>query len=43
VPIVQTLKHFDNVISTSAKTLSKCLRVWPQVFERWTHRCLANI
>ena len=27
VSIVQTLKHFDNVISTSAKTLSKCLRV----------------
>jgi hypothetical protein len=24
-------------------TLSKCLRVWQQVFERWTHCCLADI
>jgi hypothetical protein len=24
-------------------TLSKWLRVWQQAFERWTHRCLANI
>jgi len=26
-----------------AKTLSKCLRVWQQVCERWAHRCLADI
>jgi hypothetical protein len=39
----RTLKHFDNVISTYAKTLSKCLRVLQVSFERWTHRCLADI
>ena len=36
----QTLKHFDNFIVS--KTLSKCLRVWQQVFERWTCHCLAD-
>jgi hypothetical protein len=36
-----TLKHFDNVIFSSAKTLSKCSKVWQQFFEWCTHRCLA--
>jgi hypothetical protein len=36
-----TLKHFDNVIFSSAKTLSKCSKDWQQFFERCTHRCLA--
>ena len=36
-----TLKHFDNVIFSSAKMLSKCSKVWQQFFEQCTHRCLA--
>jgi len=40
---VKLLNTWIMLFPTVAKTLSKCLRVWQQVFERWTHRCLADI
>jgi hypothetical protein len=39
------LEQFTNTSTTFSQQVEimKCLRVWQQVFERWTHRCLADI
>jgi hypothetical protein len=45
VPKIDQFKNKYTLTTLSQQveiTLSKCLRVW-QVFERWTHRCLADI
>jgi hypothetical protein len=38
--LLNTLTTFSQQVEI---TLLKCSRVWQQVFERWTHCCLADI